>query len=105
MTSQNVSTLQLFQTFKPKLKKSFLTHCNGDFIRFLSECIHNILSGVVLMPEDCQLMKFSQEIDQLMKRRKRQQSLSVQRKLSFSTRGLRLIETIYSPVFKHFDHL
>ncbi len=57
------------------------------------------------MPEDCQLMKFSQEIDQLMKRRKRQQSLSVQRKLWFSTRGLRLIETIYSPVLKHFDHL
>ena len=43
MNTQNLSTLQVFQSFAHKCKSLFLQSCPIEFIRFLCECIINLL--------------------------------------------------------------
>ena len=43
--TQNLSTLQVFQSLSCKCKSHFLQSCPKEFIRFLSECIANLLQG------------------------------------------------------------
>ena len=45
MNTQNVSTLQVFQSFYRKCKNLFLHCCLEKFIWFLCECIVNIPKG------------------------------------------------------------
>ena len=58
ISNQNAFTLQLFTGFNKILKTAFLLNCTPEFIKFLSECLINILSGVVLMPRDGKLQRF-----------------------------------------------
>ena len=41
----NLSTLQVFQSLSRKCKSHFLQSCPKEFIRFLCECIVNLLTG------------------------------------------------------------
>ena len=45
MNTQNLSTLQVFQSISHKCKSLFLQSCPKEFIRFLCECIINLLKG------------------------------------------------------------
>ena len=45
MNTQNLSALQMFQSFSHKCKNLFLESCLKGFIRFLFECIINLLKG------------------------------------------------------------
>ena len=45
MNTQSLSTLQEFQTISHKCKCLFLQSCPKEFIRFLCECIINLLKG------------------------------------------------------------
>ena len=45
MSTQNLCTLQVFQSFSHKCKNLFLQSCPKKFIRFLCKCILNLLKG------------------------------------------------------------
>ena len=45
METQTLSTLQVFQSLSRKCKSHFLQSCPKEFIRFLCECILNLLKG------------------------------------------------------------
>ena len=45
MNTQNFSTRQVFQSLSRKCKSHFLQPCPKEFIRFLCECIVNLLKG------------------------------------------------------------
>ena len=45
MNTENFSTLQVFQSLFRKCKRHFLQSCPKEFIRFLCECIVNLLKG------------------------------------------------------------
>ena len=47
MNTQNLSTLQIFQSFSHKCKNLFFQSCSKEFIRFLCECIINLLKGTL----------------------------------------------------------
>ena len=87
MTTEKHSILQAFQHFSPKCKKQFLQNSPNEIIRFLSECIVNLLHE--------NLQNLTKE--QVCKYRKQIQSLFLVRttwKNSVDKKGLLLIKTI-----------
>ena len=45
MNTQNLSTLQVFQLLSRKCRSHFLQSRSKEFVRFLCECIANLLKG------------------------------------------------------------
>ena len=62
MNTQNLSTLQVFQSFSHKCKGLFLQSCPKEFIRFLCECIINLLKGSLQSIERHHVVKFQSEV-------------------------------------------
>ena len=62
MNTQNVSTLQVFQSISHKCKKVFLQCCPKEFIRFLCECIINLLKGNLQSMKRHHVAKFESEV-------------------------------------------
>ena len=95
MNTQNRSTLQVFQLLSRKCKSHFLQSCPKEFIRFLCECIVNLLKGNVQAIKRHQVVKFQDEVCLLLQKgtpwKKRRNVLS-------SEKGLQLIAVITPPV-------
>ena len=58
---KNLSTLHVFQSFSHKCKSVFLQSCPKEFIRFLCECIINLLNGNLQSIRRHHVVKFQSE--------------------------------------------
>ena len=61
MNTQNLCTLQVFQLLSRKCKSHFLQSCPEEFIRFLCECLVNLLKGNLETIKRHHLVKFQNE--------------------------------------------
>ena len=98
MNTQIFSSLQVFQSLSRKCNSHFLQSCPKEFIRFLRECIVNLLNGNLQAIKRHHVVKFQDEVWLLsLKRTTWKQRGNV---LS-SEKGLQLIAFITPPVFNH----
>ena len=100
MRTQNLPTLQVFQLLSRKCRNHFLQSCPKDFIRFLCDCIVNLLKGKMQAITKHHVVKFQDEVRLLMLERtfwkQRRNALSLKR-------GLQRIAVIAPPVINHFS--
>lgn len=75
----------------PKCKSQFLQSCPKEFIRFLSECIVNLLKGNLQSIKRHHVVKFKREIKSLSLKRT---TWKARRSLLASQKGLHLIDVI-----------
>ena len=98
MNTQNLSTLQVFQSFSHKCKILFLQSCPKEFIRFLCECIINLLKGNLQSIKRHHVAKIQSEVRLLSLKRT---TWKQRRDILASERGLQLIKVITPPVINH----
>ena len=87
----NFSTLQAFQHFSLACKIQFLKTCPNEFIRFLSECIVNLLQGSLSEVRRIHILKYRDEVHELFSKGT---IWKQRRSLLSSQKGLMLIKTI-----------
>ena len=98
MTTKKFSTLHVLQSFSHKCKSLFLQSCPKEFIRFLRECIINLLKGNLQSIKTHHVAKFQSEVRLLsLKPTPRKQ----RRDILASERGLQLIKNFTLPVINH----
>ena len=98
MNTQNPSTLQVFQSFSHRCRSLFLQSRSKEFIRFLCECMINLLKGNLQSMKRHHVAKFQTEVWALsLKRTTRKQ----RRDILASKKGLQLIKVITPPVINH----
>ena len=98
MNTQNLSTLQVFQSLSRKCKSHFLQSYPKEFIRFLCECIRNLLKGSLQTIKRHHVVKFQIEVWLLsLKRTTRKQRKNV----LTSKKGWQLKAVITRPVINH----
>ena len=61
MNTKNLCTLQVFQSLSLKRESDFLQSCPKEFIRFLCECIVNLLKGNMQAMKRHHVVKFQDE--------------------------------------------
>ena len=98
MNKQNLSTLQLFQSFARNCKSHFLQSGPKEFIRFLCECIVNLLNGKLQTKKRHHVVKFQDEFWLLLLKRT---TWKQRRNVLLSEKGLQLIAVITLPVDIH----
>ena len=98
MNTQNLSTLQECQSFSHKCKSLFLQSCPKEFIRFLCDCVINLLKGNLQSIKRQHVVKFQNQVRLLSLKR----TIWKQRRdILVSERGSQLIKVITSPVINH----
>ena len=97
MNTQNLSTLQVFQLLSRKCKSHFLQSCPKEFIRFLCECIVNLLKGKFQAIKRHHVVKFQRSLATIAKKN----NLEAKKKRSVVRKGLQLIAVITPPVINH----
>ena len=98
MNTQNLSTLQVFQSFFQKCKSHFLHSCPKKFIRILCECIKNLLTGKLQSLKRHRVAKFPSEVRVLCLKRT---TWKQRRKILASDEALQLIKVITPPLINH----
>ena len=98
MNTQNLSTLQVFQSLSRKCKSHFLQSCPKKFIRFLCECIVNLLKGKLQTIKRHHVVEFQDEVWLLSLKRT---TWKQRRNVLSSDKGLQLIAVITPPVINH----
>ena len=98
MNTQNLSTLQVFQSLSRKCKSHFLQSCPKEFIRFLCECIVNLLRGNLHATKRHQVVKIQDEVWLLSLKRT---TWKERRNVLSSEKGLQLKAIISPPVINH----
>ena len=98
MNTKNLSTLLVFQSLSRKCKGHFLQCCLKEFIRFLCECIVNLLKGNLQAIKRHHVVKFQDEVWLLLLERT---TWKQRRNVLSSEKGLQLIAVITPPVINH----
>ena len=98
MNTQNLPTLQVFQLLSRKCKSHFLQSCPKEFIRFLCECIVNLLKGNLQTIRRHHVVKFPDEVWLLSLKRT---TWKQRRNVLSSEKGFQLIAVITPPVINH----
>ena len=98
MNTQNLSTLQVFQSLSRKCKSHFLQSCPKEFIRFLCECIVNLLKRNFEAIKRHHVVKFQDEVWLVLLRRT---TWKQRRNVLSSEKVLQLIAVITPPVINH----
>ena len=98
MNTQNLSTLQVFQSFSHKCKSLFPQSCPKGFIRFLCECIINLLKGNMQSIKRRHVAKFQSNVRLSSLKRTTWKQRGY---ILASERGLQLIKVITPPVINH----
>ena len=98
MNTQNLSTLQVFQSLSRKFKSHLLQSCPKEFIRFLCECIVNLLKGKLQAIKRHHVVKFQDEVWLLSLKRT---TWKQRRNVLSSEKGLQLIAVITPPVINN----
>lgn len=96
MSVKELHTLELFSSLSPQQQSAFLLCCDCDFLRFICECVANIILGNVPIDKTL-LYKFQPELIQL---RQKTLSTAVRRKILSSKKGIELINIICGPIIK-----
>ena len=99
MNKQNLSTLQMFGSLSRKCKSHFLQSCPKVFIRFLCECIANLLKGKLQAIKRHHVVKFQDKVCLILLKRT---TWKQRRNLLSSEKGLQLIAVITPAVINHF---
>ena len=94
----NLSTLQVFQSLSRKNKSHYLLSCPKEFIRYLCECIVNILRGNLHIIKIHHVVKFQDEVWLILVKRT---TWKQRRNVLSSEKGLQLIAVITPPVIIH----
>ena len=82
----------------PQMQKPFLQSCPKEFIRFLCECILNLLKGKLQAIKTHHVVKFQSEVRILSLKRT---TWKQRRNVLSSEKGLKLIAVITPPVINH----
>ena len=98
MNTQNLSTLQVVQSLSRKCKSNILQSCPKEFIRFLCECIVNLLKGNLQSIKRHHVVKFQDEVWLLLLKITTWKQRS---NVLLSEKGLQLIAVITPPVINH----
>ena len=98
MVTQNLSTLQVFQSFSHKCKRLLLQSWPKEFIRLLCECIINLLKGNLRSKKRHHVANFQSKVRVLSLKRttwkRRRDNLA-------SDKSLQLIKVATPPVINH----
>ena len=86
--------LKHFHKFSPLLKRIFLFHCDDEFIRFLTECLINILEGNVSLISKARMHRFEYTVTNITTARQNH-NLKLIRRLLSANRGIPLLSVIY----------
>ena len=89
MSTQILSTLQVFQSFSHECKSLFLQCCPKQLIQFLCECIINLLKGNLQSIKRHHVAKFQSEVRLLSPKRT---TWKQRRDILASQKGLQLIK-------------
>ena len=89
---------QVFQSLSHKCKSHFLQSCPKEFIRFLCECIVNLLKGNLQAIKKHHVLKFQDEVRLLSLKRT---TWKQRRNVLTSEKGLQLMAVITAPVINH----
>ena len=98
MNTQNLSALQVFQSLSRECKSHFLQSCPKVFIRFLCECIVNLLIGNLQAIKRHHVVKFQDKVWLLSLKRT---TWKQRRNVLSSEKGLQLIAVITPPIINH----
>ena len=98
MNTQNPSTLQVFQSLSRKCKSHFLQSWPKDFIRFLCECIVDLLKGKLEAIKRHHVVKFQ---DKVLLLSLKKTIWKQKRNVLLSEMGLQLIAVISPSVINH----
>ena len=101
MYKQNCSTLKTLQKLPNKAKSTILANCDSEFIRFMVECVVNLIDGN-LEGLTKQSLKRHEPILKQIYNRKHKSFRSDQRKLLKSPKGLALINYISPAIISKF---
>ena len=98
MNTKTLFTHQVFQSLSRKCKSHFLQSCPKEFIRFLCECIVNLLKGNLQAINRHHVVKFQDEVWLLLQKRK---TWKQRRNVLSPEKGLQLLAIITPPVINH----
>ena len=98
--AQNYFSLKLFRNINKKLQTAVLLHCPKEFIRFLCECIVNLIEGNLTGVKRNQFSRFQK---QLRKLTSKSTTLSSRRLILGSKAGITILSYIYQPCVKKFS--
>ena len=98
MNTQNLSTLQVFESLSRKGKSHFLQSCPEEFIQFLCECMVNLLKGNLQARKRHHVLKFKDEVWLLLLKGT---TWKQRRNVLSSEKGLQLIAVTSPPVISH----
>ena len=93
MSTQHLSTLTTFQSYSRNFKRTYLKNCPKEFFQFLYECIVNMLRGELQDIQERDVIKYQDEIHQLILKRTR---INKRRAILISRKGIELL-TILTP--------
>ena len=103
--SHDRTIFKLLIDFKPVLKRFAILHLNDNFIKFLLDCIYNIVQGNVSLAnsvlKENKLQKFKNLLTVLCNKKVK---IKQKRKLLASNQGLQLVKLIYEPIQSHFEN-
>ena len=102
MNTQNLSTLQVFQSFSNKCKSLFLQSCPNELIWFLCECKINLPKGNLQSIKRHHVANFQSEVRLLSPTGT---TWKQRRDILASERGLQLIKVITLPIINHLSWL
>ena len=98
MNTQNLSPLKVFQSLSLECKSRFLQSWPKEFIRFLGECIKNLLKGNLQAIKRHHVIKFQDEVCLLLLKGT---TWKQKRNVLSSEKGLQLTAVITPPVINH----
>ena len=101
---QNYYTLKLYLSFKPTkttFRKCFLNYCSKEFIRFICECLLNLLHGKVPGIGIKDVKSFEAQLKRLISKRT---PLSERRAVLSSKKGLKLMNTVGKHILLKFSN-
>ena len=96
MDAKELHTLELFSLLNPKEQCAFIKNSNSDFLRFICECIANMLLGNVPI-DPTKLYKYQTELSHL---KNKSLSTTVRREILCSRNGIELLNIIGKPILK-----
>ena len=98
MNTQSHFILQVFQSFSHKFKNLFLQSCPKEFIRFLCECIINLLKENLQSINRHHVAKFQSDVRLVSLKRT---TWKQRRNILASEKGLQFIKVITPPALNH----
>ena len=94
MSLRDYYMLDLFQSFKPIVKKSFLSYCPNKDIKYFCDCIFNVVHGHVKMDRSVSKKKPDRNTTLVERLYRRGLKIALKRRLLLSDEVLKLLVLI-----------